>query len=164
MRAAMPALIEKVLLARYGAPTISASGAEHVWNASDEDRRCTLFAGLSWDTALRRKHGVLEPVYGDLRGGFLLEGCLKLSLLAGPMHFGLYLIGQLQEQLETIWSLDSEIHFFMDAANVWFYGVKDGHLFVYDATFEELDDLGPLERALHELLSQWEDTIIRSKG
>jgi hypothetical protein len=45
----------------------------------------------------------------------------------------------------------------MDAANVWFYGVKGDDLFVYDAETAELDHLGPISRELERLLRDWRE-------
>jgi hypothetical protein len=44
----------------------------------------------------------------------------------------------------------------MDAANVWYYGVKDADLWVYDRETDELDNEGPLEDALEALIGEWE--------
>ena len=56
---------------------------------------------------------------------------------------------------------DSAIDFFMDAYNVYFYGIKRGELYVFDAETDELDSLGPIESALEtvmdELESAWKD-------
>jgi hypothetical protein len=59
------------------------------------------------------------------------------------------------EQVSVL-ELDPELSFFMDASNVCFYGHKQGRLFVYDAPFDELDDIGPIESALEELIERWE--------
>jgi hypothetical protein len=52
--------------------------------------------------------------------------------------------------------LDPTVAFFMDASNVWFYGHRDGTLFVYDSETDELDDLGPIEAALEKVIADWE--------
>jgi len=79
-------------------------------------------------------------------------------MLTGESVFGLYTTRTLQHQPEVRSANlhDPEVCFFMDSANVWFYGVKDCQLYVYDAETEELDLLGPFEREFEELLRQWE--------
>ena len=44
----------------------------------------------------------------------------------------------------------------MDAANVWYYGVKDGQMWVYDLPFDDLDCLGDVAKVIDELLDEWE--------
>ena len=51
---------------------------------------------------------------------------------------------------------DPAVDYFMDEANVRFYGMKKGQLCVFDAEFDELDSLGPVEPALHTLMDQLE--------
>jgi hypothetical protein len=154
-------LIETLLVERFGAPTVTRSdlGTEHSWNTSEESRECLLYKPLSWDDRQRREFAVLRPLYGDAMGGFLLGDSLKVSLLAGPEIFGLYQIADLQDRPEVRRALefDPEVCFFMDAANVWYYGIKDGELYVYDAPFDELDSLGPVRRALEQLLTEFEE-------
>ena len=50
------------------------------------------------------------------------------------------------------------VDYFMDAANVWFYGHKDGRLFVYDAETDELDDLGELDTGLAQVIEGWQSS------
>ncbi len=45
----------------------------------------------------------------------------------------------------------------MDAANVWYYGLKDGDLYVCDSETGELDSLGPVEAEIERLLIPWEE-------
>jgi hypothetical protein len=42
----------------------------------------------------------------------------------------------------------------MEASNVWFYGVKAGQLYVFDAETDELDRLGPVEPAIETLMDE----------
>ncbi len=57
--------------------------------------------------------------------------------------------------------MDEEIVFFMDASNVWFYGIKGHNLYAFDAETEELDKLGPARRAIDTLIAEWEDSAKR---
>jgi hypothetical protein len=152
-------IIENVLTQRYGPPAVSESDGELRWNANEEQLKCILFWSLSWDTQLRNRFGILKELYGDVRGGSLLGGSLKISQLKGPAIWSLYCIEQLQSQPEVLRAheLDPEICFFMDSANVWFYGVKAGELIVYDAVGDDLGYLGPAEPALTSLLIEFEE-------
>ena len=38
--------------------------------------------------------------------------------------------------------------------NVYFYGIKSGQLYVFDAEMDELDCLGPIESALETVLDE----------
>lgn len=72
--------------------------------------------------------------------------------------YGLYRLPDLREQLEVriALSLDPNIEFFMDAANEWYYGIKEGHLYSYEADTQELEDLGRFHEAMQELLESWQ--------
>lgn len=157
----MNGLLENVLEQRFGPQTVSSADAvvEHRWNIDDECRECILYKTLSWNDRLRRKYGVLEELYGDSRGGFILGDSLRLSLLEEPSVFGLYQIEELQSRPEVRRAnkLDPQICFFMDSANVWFYGLRNGELFVYDSGTEELDTLGPVKPAIQHLVDEFED-------
>ena len=154
----MIGLVEKLLTARYGRPGIEPSGDVKDCRWQEVGERSVLHKGLSWDAALRQQYGPLEELYGDARGGSIMGGSLKIALIRGPDTFDLYLIDELQSQPEVLRASthDSAVCFFMDAANVWFYGVKDAQLFSYDAESDELDCMGPLEQAMAALLEEWE--------
>lgn len=160
-RKKMTGMIEYALAQRYGPSEelSSESGPEQRWNSDERPLECILYKSLSWDDRLRTKYGVLEKLYGDARGGFLLGDSLKISLVEGPRVFGLYLIEELQSQAEVRRAneLDSQICFFMDSANVWFYGLKDGELFVYDSGTQELGGLGPAQTTIQKLLIEFEE-------
>jgi hypothetical protein len=102
-------------------------------------------------------------IYGDARGGFVIGDSLKLSLLEGPNVFGLHRIEELQgqQEIQRASALDPQIAFFMDSANVWFYGIKAGELFVYDAETAELDSLGPVDSALRTLLLEFDEAAMQ---
>ncbi len=156
----MSAGIESVLKDRYGDPTIApgADFLEYRWNEHDEKLTCLLYKALATSSAGNVKLRALGPVYGDALGGFLLLDSLRLAMLAGPPVYGLYAIDELwaQPEVSDANRLNREIQFFMDAANVWFYGMKEGELYVYDSEAAELMRLGPFDLAIRELLEQWE--------
>ena len=56
----------------------------------------------------------------------------------------------------------------MDSANVWFYGIKDGNLFVFETATDEgeLDCLRPVEEQLEGLVLQVgrRDVIVRQQN
>jgi hypothetical protein len=106
-----------------------------------------------------RVFGNLHAIYGDAVGGSLLRGSLKVSMLEGRKVFGLYEIKELQAnpRVRHANSLDPAVVFFMDASNVWYYGLKEGDLYAFDAEFEELDCLGNPNLQMTELLERWED-------
>jgi hypothetical protein len=156
----MSGLIEYVLIERFGLPVTAAAetGVEHRWNAGDERRESVLFLPLVWNDLRRHQYGQLESIYGDAMGGFLLGDALKVSLLEGPPIFGLFFIDELHDQpaVRRAHELDPEICFFMDSANVWFYGVKGDELFSYDAEIDELNALGSVRSAFSDLILQCE--------
>ena len=97
-------------------------------------------------------------------GGFLvgIPSCAKVAMFSPPQMFGLYqILDELQARPEVRHanSLDPHIRFFMDSANVWFYGIRDGDLLVYDSVTHELDSLGNVGPALQGLLMEWESTM-----
>ena len=51
---------------------------------------------------------------------------------------------------------DRAIEFLMEAYNVYFYGIKGGELYVFDAETDELDSLGPIEPALETIMDEFE--------
>lgn len=154
----MVGILEKILTTKYGPPSISQSGNVKDYRWQEHGDTSILHKGLLWDDSLRQKYAPLEELYGDAMGGSLLGGILKVTLLRGPESFGLYLMDEFQEQPEVIRAIthDSTISFCMDAANVWFYGVKDEQLFSYDAETDELECKGPLEQAMFALLGEWD--------
>jgi hypothetical protein len=158
----MVGIIEQLLEARLGSPTIhrSAGGDELIWTHEQRELKCGLYKGLRWNKVLRQNLGILEPIYGDTRAGSLFDGRLKLSAIDGLKVFGIYPFETLQQHraVQEANNRDPDICFFMDSANVWFYGVKDSNLFVFDAATDELDCLGPIAEQLDEVIAQWADT------
>jgi hypothetical protein len=152
----MTGTLSSLLTRQFGASSPSSAGDAQHWNTGDAMRECVLFDSLQWTTDLRNAWGILEQIYGDARGGFLLGDTLKVAVLDGPAVFGLPTIEQLHErpEVQQASELEPRICYFMDSANVWFYGLKDSQLFVYDAETDELDCLGDIEQALKRLLEE----------
>jgi hypothetical protein len=141
-------------------PTATATEPQLTWARGPRNASCTLYKGLIWTGALRSRLDVLQRLYGDVRAGSLFGGCLKIAAVAGPELWNIYPIELLQKQPEVVEAnrREPDVLFFMDSANVWFYGVKDSNLFVFDASTDELDCLGPIAKQLDEVIAQWADT------
>ena len=156
----MIGIIESVLIDRFGQPetTQSARGMEYRWDCGSRRRKCTLYGPNPWDDELQVAFGHLKTLYGNALGGLLLSDALKIALLRGPSRFGLYTIEELQCQpeVERAHRRDPDVQFFMDSANVWYYGLKGDVLLVYDSETDELDALGPVSSAFSEVLMQFE--------
>ena len=147
---------------RYGPPQVVSSGQslEHRWNADDECRSSVLYVDREVQDSERAIQEEFRFLYGDYFGGFVIGNSLKLATLGNKHVFGLYTVEELQGQpeVERALAISPGIRFFMDAANVWFYGHKSGQLYVYDAETEELEDMGDIELALNVLLDEWEES------
>jgi hypothetical protein len=103
----------------------------------------------------------LRALYGPIHGGFLAGDALKLGTLTGPEVYGLY---SLQEYatLEDVEPFTAELPgltVFMDAANVFYLGVREGRVWQYDIETGEITDRGPVMDALSELLDEWETAL-----
>ncbi len=59
---------------------------------------------------------------------------------------------------------DPAIDYFMEAYNVYYYGLKAGELYVFDAETDELDSLGPVESALETLIDEFESAREEVRG
>ena len=160
----MIGIIESVLTRRYGPPRIADDGpyTERRWLEGSERSTSVLYQApnLLWDATTSGDLDVLKPIYGDALGGFLLGGSLKAATRGSHEFYGLYTIATLQEQMKLYLTerFEPGISFFMDAANVWFYGVKREVLWCYDSTFDELYEVADVATALDELLKSWEET------
>lgn len=156
----MSGLVEDVLTERYGSPMIvtGLELTEYRWNDDREAFRCHLYKPPALHTADTGRFVVLRRVYGDALGASLLLGSLRLAMVAGPRVYGLYAIDELRAQPEVRQASirDPEIEFFMDASNVWFYGMKGRELYCYDSETGELYGMGDFEEAFRELLDSWE--------
>jgi len=153
-------LLQTILTQRYGVPNINSTAkpTEYRWFAKNERANSILYVGMDWERDYATRFGSLKGIYGECIGGFLIGDSLKVALLIPQNIFGLYYIEELRNQPEVrhALELDPRIDFFMDAANVWFYGHKEGELYVFDGETAELDALGPMEQGLITLLDEWE--------
>jgi hypothetical protein len=156
----MIGIVEQVLRNRYGEPIVitSTESVEYRWNTNVEADSSTLYKRVEPCGELQERFWRLRSFYGDAVGGFLVGDSLKVSTLDERKVFGLHYIDELlaRPEVRHANSLDPDICFFMDASNVWFYGIKESQLYVYDAEFEELDCLGDMQSSLEELIDQWE--------
>jgi hypothetical protein len=159
----MSGIFHKVLTKRYGTPKLISSRGfiANEWNSEDERKRCKLYVGMIWNGENEACKRDYRDLYGDVLGGFMLGDSLKIATLAEIEIYGLYRIEELQRRPEVLEAktIDPDIRFFMDSANVWFYGCKNGYLYVYDGETEELDQLGFIETEIEKLLIQWEEAI-----
>jgi hypothetical protein len=154
--------VEIALTNRYGNPLVVPSEpfSEYRWRHCSDVNQSVLYKKLVWDKDLAKRWGALQPIYGDSVGGFLIgiPSSIKLAMMSGPEVFGLYPMDELQArpEIRRAHSLDAAVCFFMDSGNVWYYGVKEDQLFVYDSETDELDSLGAVACALQELFAEWE--------
>ena len=157
----MNGVLERLLVRLHGAPELVGDGrdSEKWWRRGAPDR-AVLFTGVDWQVAPAAKYRALQHVYGGIAGGMIAGDSLKVAMLSEEAPFGLWTIDELQEQPEVLRAkrLDPHVDYFMDAANVWFYGHKDGRLFVYDAETDELDDLGELDTGLAQVIEGWQSS------
>ena len=73
-----------------------------------------------------------------------MKNSLKAAILLPRRIYGVWNIDDLRMQPEVQYAAarDPGIEYFMEAYNVYFYGIKAGHLYVFDAETDELDPLG----------------------
>ena len=126
----MIGLVERVLRERYGEPSIvgRVTLVEYRWNEEYECRRCVLYKLATAQPELEAGPLSLRPVYGDAMGASLLQGSMRVAVVAGPTIYGLYSLSSLQAQPEVrdAERVDPSVEFFMEAAKVRFYGLQ-GH-------------------------------------
>lgn len=154
-------LLEKALVRRYGTPTISTKRGidAHCWNPDEFDYASVLYMGMKWHEPSDTRLAALKEIYGDACGGFLVKNLLRVAVLLPREIYGLWQINQLHKlpPVRQATEMDPAIVYFMESANVWYYGHKAGELYVFDSQTDELDSLGPVEQALDELIDQWEN-------
>lgn len=129
----------------------------YIWQSEDgKDSR--LYQRSSTPSPSGVLHEDLIRCYGDFGGGFLVDGALRLASIDARDVYGLYRINELPQQpeLQDVRHSRPELIFFMDAANVWFYGIADGGLVSYDSELGELTNLGDLATGLRELVIEWQ--------
>jgi hypothetical protein len=154
----MRGILEKVLVDLNGPAEIVEGHPfrEKRWNSGGPD--CdVLYFGTDWTTKPAVDLKMHKALYGDACGGFLAGNSLKVAMLSSRTVFGLYTIEELLAlpPVQRARELDAAVQYFMDAANVWYYGHKNGGLFVYDVESDEVDELGPLEKELLKLIEEW---------
>jgi hypothetical protein len=158
-------ILEKIVRRRHGQPVTSIEDnmVTRHWNTGHPDHEAILYVGMKWSGIPGTRFASLKEIYGDALGGFLMGDTLRAALLTPRKVYALWNIDDLRVQPEVQHALvrDPAIDFFMDAYNVYFYGIKRGELYVFDAEMDELDSLGPVEPALEtvmdELESAWKD-------
>jgi hypothetical protein len=154
-------LLERILIRRYGQPELSVGDSMALWrwNTCRPRDECILYVGMKWHGRFGHRFASLKQIYGEAFGGFLIGDSLKIAVLLPCDVYGLWRIDELQTlpPVRRALEIDPDIEFFMDAANVWYYGHKKGELYVFDTETHELDSLGPVEPALEALMDQWED-------
>ena len=152
-------IIESVLHEVFGNPHIVSAGAyvEYRWNETRDGVGSVLYKGSSKVTPTANLANDFAGIYGEFLGGVLLRNVLKVATIHGAKIFGLYRIDELRQQPEVMRAsaLDPDVNFFMDSANVRYYGFKNSRLYAYDSTNDELSELGHLYTALLGLLDEW---------
>jgi hypothetical protein len=153
-------ILERILTRRYGQPVhcIRNGMAARSWNSDDPQSEALLYVGMKWNGPLSARFSSLRAIYGDSAGGFLDGDSLRAALLWPRSVHALWYIDDLRAQPEVRQALlkDPGIDYFMDSNNVYFYGVKAGNLYVFDALNDELDPLGPIEQALETIMDELE--------
>jgi hypothetical protein len=157
----MTGIIEEVLFERYGRQIVSltADFSMSTWNADTEAKRCIIYKPRDVGEVQDPPFPQLRELYGDALGASILGDSIIVAMLSGPEVFGLYHFHELQQQPEVLSALQQkrDICYFMECANVWFYGVRNRDLYVYDSETGELDCLGPIRREFALLIQQWEE-------
>jgi len=157
----MESILFSILRARFGEPEVAVDSQMEIfwWMRHDDRRRCKLYRRPATADRVATLSAALAPVYGEFAGGFLCHEALKVAVSSDPAVWGLYTLKQLQclPQLKAALGRDRSIEFFMDSANVWYYGVKGGDLYCYDRETDELYGMGPLRIGINKLLDEWLD-------
>ncbi len=152
-------ILERILMRRYGEPELNDKKGtlQKIWRAG------TLFVSnlyysADWSKPPASHFRVHQHIYGASCGGTLVDGSLKIAMPSYDTRFEIYNLRELSErpEVQRALELDPDLAFFMDSANVWYYGHKDGKLFVYDAPFDELYERGDLESELEEVIAEKE--------
>jgi len=132
--------------------------AAKCWNTHQPEDEAVLYVGMQWRGILGARFASLKEIYGDSFGGFLMGDSLRAALLFPKKVYALWNIDdfRMQPEVQHAQAMDPGIDFFMDSYNVWYYGVKAGSLYVFDAETDELDWLGPIEHALRSRLDEIE--------
>jgi hypothetical protein len=99
----------------------------------------------------------LQRVYGSAHAGILAGRALKLAAFGPPVPFGVPEAAGYRRapELVNVFESSGNLVFFMDAANVYFYGMSNGMVVEYDAETGELDDSGEPESAVPAIIDSW---------
>jgi hypothetical protein len=152
----MTGIVEQVLVERFG-PGAEEGEREgfvvHRWLPKDDPGTSRLF----YSSTERLLVPVLEPVYGAAYAGILAGRALKL---AAPGPYAPFGVPELRSYLNApelggLLAGTSNLIFFMDAANVYFYGMLNGEVVEYDAETAELDSLGSPDSAIPDIIDRW---------
>jgi hypothetical protein len=153
-------LLEKVLTRRYGQPNLIISDGmiAKSWRTPYPEDESLLYMGMKWKGEFGARFGSLQDIYGEACGGYLVKNLLKVAVIVPREIYGLWRIDELRslEAVEHAASMNPAVDYFMDEANVLYYGIKKGELYVFDTDFDELDSLGPVEPALHTVIDRLE--------
>ena len=124
--------------------------------AEKPDYSSILYLVRKWPGELQMRFGPLKEIYGNAFGGFVVGDSLKVAVLLPRTVYGLWNIDDLRmhPRVQHATARDPAIDYFMDEANVLFYGIKAGELYVFDSETDELDSLGPIEQALETLMDE----------
>jgi hypothetical protein len=131
----------------------------NIWRANDPDTLSRLYARDLANKEATDLPDTLLACYGEFGGGFLIGTSLKMATIDGRDVYGLYTIEELaaQPEVQRVTDVRPNLRFFLDAANVWYYGIEGDSLVAFDAELGELTQLGQLGPALAGLLSEWAD-------
>ena len=153
----MKGILERVVERRYGVPVVRHEDGLVVrrWGDGTPAKAVLYYQSESRMVPSLGSRG-LDEIYGDCLGGFLASGALKIAISKQNCSPSLYQLEELRQQPEVrdALSLDSDVQYFMDAANVWFYGEKNGMLVAYDSETGDIYPLGSTEEALRHLLDE----------
>ncbi|TCO60984.1 hypothetical protein [Actinocrispum wychmicini] len=155
----MNGLVASVLTDLFGPPEPGSDAdslAWTTWRSNDPDHRSRLYRR----TGPTDLPDALLACYGDFGGGFLIGSSIKMATIDSQDVHGLYRFDELaiQPELSDVRVQRPELHFFLDAANVWFYGIEGDTLVAFDADLDEITDLGDPAAALPDLLTEWLDS------
>ncbi len=149
-------LFEKILTRRYGQPVTSIRDGmpARLWNTHHPDDEAVFYIGMKCLLPSETRFSSLREIYGDSCGGYLIKNTLEAAILLPQEIYGIWNIDDLgmRPEIQCAIAMDPAINYFMEAHNVWFYGVKRGELYVFDGETDELDPLGPVEEALEDLM------------
>ncbi|MEN1681433.1 MAG: hypothetical protein AAGJ46_17775 [Planctomycetota bacterium] len=157
-------MLRQILTARFGMPTTYeyAGSVFDRWREGTPEE-CSVL--LPSQALIQNACGGLQfsdlygDVYGDIYGAFLggETGALKVACRSRHPVYGLRSIEQLNSHpaLQEARDLLPGIVYFMDAANVVFYGVIEGKLFAFDTEDAVVECLGAIESGVVGVLEQW---------